>query len=655
LVKCKNIFLLILLAALFAASVANAVTYDKARAEYQSLNADEKRNSSAEEWRLLAKTYAAAGKSNSDKRDDAIYMYGICYDKAWKISGLEEDFTAASDNYLKIAKSFRKSNLADDGLFRAAALWERKGDVKKQKELLQRILKEYPKSDMAGTAKKRIKEAGKGTFLSKVRYWSAPAYTRIIFELGGRASFVAEALPEDPLNNKPARIFVDLTKVKLAGGCLENGTVSDGLVTRIRVGQYSQDTARVVLDLDAPAKYTIFPLLDPYRVVIDVFHDPQMKSDADIVAHLIEESKVCKAPTEEERHQILALDDLPLRPDPSIPVAPVAASAQPAVSIPEVAGRELSEEKADLLKLMPPEPKPAAPIESVKTAAAPEPVKVPQEIPQPAAESAKAPEEKPAIVEEKPLMIDESGPVVASLALPPVTDIIVAQQSKQETPQKEIRILIDPGHGGTDPGAIGKSGLMEKNVTLEIAKALKDLLKTTMPCVIKLTREKDETLSLASRTAMANAFGADLFISIHANASRSRKARGIETYYLDRSSDRSARKVAAMENANSEDTVAETEHLLADVLLGMKVPESQRLAKIIQSELVAAVAKKHGSVRNLGVKRAPFYVLTGAVMPSVLVETAFISNAKEEQLLGSAAYRESVATAITGAVAKFLK
>jgi N-acetylmuramoyl-L-alanine amidase len=170
---------------------------------------------------------------------------------------------------------------------------------------------------------------------------------------------------------------------------------------------------------------------------------------------------------------------------------------------------------------------------------------------------------------------------------------------------------------------------------------------------VKLTRNSDTFIKLSRRTAIANAFGADLFISVHANASPKKSARGLETYFLDRSSDRSARRVAAVENKSSETGVRETEQILADVLLNMKLPESKRLAESVQKAMLDRVSKSFGSVRDLGVKRAPFYVLTGAVMPAILLEAGFISNSTEAKWLKNPKYHDVIADGVAAAVVEY--
>lgn len=238
----------------------------------------------------------------------------------------------------------------------------------------------------------------------------------------------------------------------------------------------------------------------------------------------------------------------------------------------------------------------------------------------------------------------------AAQSAAPAPERETARKEPEKTLKRKFRIVIDPGHGGKDPGAIGVGGLKEKDVVLAIALEVRKLLEKNGDYEIKLTRTVDEELSLARRTAIANSFGADIFVSIHANANRSRKARGIETFYLDRASDKAARRIAAIENNTSETGVLETEQILADVLLNMKLPESKRLAEAIQKELLGRVVDNFGPVRDLGVRRAPFHVLTGAIMPAVLLETAFISNPVEAEWLKDGKFRTTVAEAVANAV-----
>jgi len=217
------------------------------------------------------------------------------------------------------------------------------------------------------------------------------------------------------------------------------------------------------------------------------------------------------------------------------------------------------------------------------------------------------------------------------------------------------RIVVDAGHGGRDPGAIGPNKVFEKDVTLAIAKQLSRRLRSELGCEVIMTREDDTYLPLQERTALANRVDADLFISIHANASDNRRAYGVETYYLNFSKNDQAVAVAARENGMSLKEVGNLELILFDLMANSKINESSRLAAEIQNALVDRLSRKYSKVKNLGVRPGPFHVLLGATMPSVLVETAFISNQREEKRLISPGYHRQAADAIIDGVRNYAK
>jgi N-acetylmuramoyl-L-alanine amidase len=217
------------------------------------------------------------------------------------------------------------------------------------------------------------------------------------------------------------------------------------------------------------------------------------------------------------------------------------------------------------------------------------------------------------------------------------------------------RIVVDAGHGGKDPGAIGPRGTKEKDVTLALARVLAQRLKKEFGCQVILTRDKDVYLALEERTALANRIGADLFISIHANASNNRSVRGVETYYLNFSKNDKAAAVAARENGTSLKQVGDLEMILFDLMANSKINESSRLAAEIQSSLVGTLGRHYSEIKDHGVRQGPFYVLLGATMPSVLVETAFISNKTDEDRLKSSKFQGRAADAIVAGVKKFAK
>jgi len=224
------------------------------------------------------------------------------------------------------------------------------------------------------------------------------------------------------------------------------------------------------------------------------------------------------------------------------------------------------------------------------------------------------------------------------------------------------RIVIDAGHGGHDPGAVGPNKLYEKDVVLDIALKLRELLQKNPNYEIFLTRDKDAFIPLEQRTAIANSKNADLFVSIHANASPNRTAKGIETYMLNWTNDEEAMKVAARENAISLKKMRQMNKKEMDILDIIKSDlsrenkrdESIKLAHYIQKNLVSDLHRDNNHIVDLGVKQALFYVLFGAKMPSVLVEVSFISNPLEEKLLSKDDYRGELARSISAGITKYM-
>lgn len=214
------------------------------------------------------------------------------------------------------------------------------------------------------------------------------------------------------------------------------------------------------------------------------------------------------------------------------------------------------------------------------------------------------------------------------------------------------KIVIDPGHGGKDPGAIGKSGIMEKDIVLDISRHLRNLIQSKLSSEVVMTRDRDVYVPLEKRTVIANAQKADLFISIHANSSTQAKANGLEVYLLGQSSDKKAMRTAARENSTSEMAMSDLETILNDLLISNKVNESLEFAHMTKNSLVNKLSDY--KIKDKGVKRAPFYVLMNAAMPSILVEVSFISNPKEEKLLQNSKYRRKIAEAIFKGIENYI-
>jgi N-acetylmuramoyl-L-alanine amidase len=258
--------------------------------------------------------------------------------------------------------------------------------------------------------------------------------------------------------------------------------------------------------------------------------------------------------------------------------------------------------------------------------------------------------------------------------LPPPTTAVAADLSRQSAedatagpPAKNVagglsiarqlglgvsRIVIDAGHGGHDPGAKGK-GVTEAELVLDVALRLEKLLQKIPGVDVILTRRTDDFIPLPERTAIANREGADLFLSIHANASSSTQAHGIETYFLNFANNQSEAAVAARENATSAQTMGALPDFVKAITLHNKLDESRDFATQVQRAMVERLRASNRTLRDLGVKQAPFVVLIGAVMPSVLAEVSFVTNPQEARLLKGNVYRQRIAEALFNAIRKY--
>ncbi|MEK6531993.1 MAG: N-acetylmuramoyl-L-alanine amidase [Deltaproteobacteria bacterium] len=361
--------------------------------------------------------------------------------------------------------------------------------------------------------------------VTEIKHWTNPAYTRIVISLTKKTSFTHKLLEKDPAINMPwKRLYIDIEGATLPNSLKKPIPINDGLLKMARAAQHNAGTVRVVLDVESISDYKVFPLEDPYRIIIDVMGEKKDGHGADGII------------------------------------------------------------KKDL-----------------------------------------------------PFIKDAKGETPGGKMAPTAS-----------------KIVIDPGHGGKDPGAIGRSGLKEKDVTLKIARLLRQRLAKESGARIIMTRSEDVFIPLEERTAIANSQDADLFISIHVNASPKRSASGIETYVLDISKDAEARRLAARENSTSAKAVSDLEFILNDLMRTTKTNDSRRLAAAVHDNLVAGVSKKYDNVKSNGVKGAPFYVLVGTKMPCILIEVSYISNANEEKRLKNELYLKEIVEGITTGVARYM-
>ncbi len=226
---------------------------------------------------------------------------------------------------------------------------------------------------------------------------------------------------------------------------------------------------------------------------------------------------------------------------------------------------------------------------------------------------------------------------------------------------RKVRVVIDPGHGGKDPGARSTIGVVEKDLTLDIAKRLASKLKDRLGFEVFLTRQADQYVSLGSRKDMANRLDADLFVSIHANAHKSKRLSGIETYYLKNSNDRATLRLANLENGfdmligSDVSTDADLDYIVSDLIQGQKEADSIRAARHLQQSIVGTVKPRFAEVEDLGVKQGPFLVLDGTFMAAVLVETGFVTNSTEAKRLASGTYRDTIADGLYNGIKRYFE
>jgi N-acetylmuramoyl-L-alanine amidase len=429
-----------------------------------------------------------------------------------------------------------------------------------------------------------------------------PGTVRVTIELDREVSYRDERI------GGPDRVFLDLGGTQPGPAVRARQTFSDGAVRQIRIGQRPDNGTRVVLDVDRSVRHSVFALYDPYRLVIDcdmsaADASATRGSDADAAPPAADAGVRVKA------EPATTVDDpVRLKADTtgveSAPIATAGASKPPATKT-----------------------RPGRKRTATGPADAPLPTRSTEEITRHVTGA-------PTLSGTPSVTLDGRFSLSRQLGL------------------SIARIVIDPGHGGHDPGARGKD-LTEADLVLDVALRLEQLLLKQPGVEVILTRRTDVFIPLEERTDIANREAADLFLSIHANASRSSKARGIETYFLNFASNPDAQAVAARENAASGRTMHSLPDIVKAITLNDKLDESRDFAAMVQRAMVERLRGAKHDVRDLGVKQAPFVVLIGAGMPSVLAEISFVTNPQEARLLKANAYRQRLAEALLDGIGRY--
>jgi N-acetylmuramoyl-L-alanine amidase len=454
-----------------------------------------------------------------------------------------------------------------------------------------------------------------------IRHWSTPDYTRVAIDLGDDVTYEAARVPN------PDRIYFDLHGTRLAQELVGKGfsVTDDGFLKKIRAAQFSNDMTRVVLDVNDVTEYSAFLLPNPYRLIIDIHGGSKGQPAAPPVGVPMQRA-VAATPTVPNTTAVKAgssFDVAALSAQPGRVEATTQPTSQPiSAVVPRTGSREEGIGGS----------KPAG------TDIA-------------ASQTANSASSSSTRKGRKGKVGAADADAVPARAAIPTAD---GETSMVRALGLKIgRIVIDAGHGGHDSGTIGVDGIEEKDVVLDVALRLGKLLQDRLGSEIIFTRSDDTFIPLETRTAIANKAQADLFLSIHANSSPDASARGVETYYLNFTSSPDALETAARENAVSDQSIHQLSDLVKKIALKDKIEESREFANDVEASLYSGLQRGNAGLKDRGVKKAPFVVLIGANMPSILAEISFVTNEKDAKQLQAAEYRERVAESLYKGVAKY--
>jgi N-acetylmuramoyl-L-alanine amidase len=519
-----------------------------------------------------------------------------------------------------------------------------------------------------------------------IRHWSTPDYTRVAIDVDSEVKYEAGRVPD------PDRIFFDLPNTKLASVLVgKSFDVQDGFLKKIRVAQYQPGYTRVVLEVADVSDYSAFVLPNPYRLIIDV-HGRQPQSQtliakANASGSTARQDELGEITTVEKEKSYRSVEKANEAKgtaaansgDSASPPPQAVRSASSATTPPKSAVHNIvvdndapssATETAAKAKSTPSGAMPGAassnahpgsgatPGDTLVLAAKPaDPLfSGPRDTSGPELKATSQPTMAPTAVAVAPRSKKKNAKT-ASASAPPTHEAAPTSMGDRSLTRalglKLGRIVVDAGHGGHDTGTIGPNGVMEKDIVLDVALRLGRLLETRMGADVIYTRDDDTFIPLETRTAIANEHQADLFVSIHANSSSDPTARGVETYYLNFTSNADALEVAARENAVSQKSIFELQDLVKKITLKDKIEESRELATDVQESLYGGLATRRSTLRDRGVKKAPFVVLIGANMPSVLAEISFVSNPTDEARMDTPEYREKIAESLYKGIAKY--
>jgi len=554
--------------------------------------------------------------------------------------------------------------------------------------------------------------ARRSTFprVTGVRHWSTPDYTRVAIDVEQEVTFASQRI------SHPDRIFFDLHDTKLASTLVgKTFDVDDGFLKKIRVAEFQPGRTRIVLEVDDLASYDAFLLPDPYRLIIDVhgkdIHGKQnratvmAKTDTATTASQETDDDASESATsssgdaksdgrrgqQQYSHKGAIVSpktgpvETDLAPEDASPDSKPSDAPKPANGMGVIkttiavkgSNRRIPKTIVEADESPNGSPNESRNERAPTTGATLEHEKLRPETPGEAADVSGADGAKPGKSDLRSSSLSSSAfsphrkktRSTTAASVPDTADLHAdtREATREARPNasgdrsltralglKIGKIVIDAGHGGHDTGTIGPNGLLEKDVVLDVAKRLGRLLESRLGAEVIYTRQDDTFIPLETRTAIANRERADLFISIHANSSRDSDARGVETYYLNFTSSPEALEVAARENAVSEKSIHELQDLVKKIALKEKIEESREFAGDVQESLYGGLALNNAGIRNRGTKKAPFIVLIGANMPSILAEISFVSNPTDERKLETSEHRQRIAESLYRGVSKYV-
>jgi N-acetylmuramoyl-L-alanine amidase len=491
--------------------------------------------------------------------------------------------------------------------------------------------------------------------VTSIRHWSAPDYTRVAIDVENEVKFSSQRIAS------PARIYFDLKDTKLASTLVgKSFDVDDGFLKKIRVAQFAPGRTRVVLEVEDLSVYDAFLLPNPYRLIIDIHGKNRATNQGEEQwSHDLEASSL---PGAGESPGTTGTEKLTNLADADTPKAETSVSTDDKKTQASVVKKIVdADDESDELASRPEEE--TVPPKHAKKITSHEGILVDKVSKTESEDDAPADSSLPSSISKVAVRRKNSSRALASSTPESADDLRAREARPTASGDRSLiralglkigKIVIDPGHGGHDTGTIGPSGLEEKDLVLEVGRHLGKLLETRLGAEVIYTRRDDTFIPLETRTAIANQARADLFISIHANSSRDPDARGVETYYLNFTSSPEALEVAARENAVSEKSIYELQDLVKKIALKEKIEESREFAADVETSLHNGLAVKSPAIRDRGVKKAPFIVLIGANMPSILAEISFVSNPTDERRLETIEYRERIAESLYRGIAKYV-